>query len=122
MDFSKIWDGFKGVANEANTRVWDTVWKDGVQDSYTTAQRDAAQSTGMTYQMNPAQVMNYYKEHGLELVNTLDKTDKKAFKELLDKNFDAPFDRFLERTRDSFVASDSRIKTIWNTERHNAYT
>ena len=122
MDFSKIWDGFKGVANEANNRVWDTVWKDGVQDSYTTAQKDAAQSTGITYQMNPSQVMDYYKNHGLELVKTLDDTDKKTFKGLLEKNFDAPFETFLSKAQESFVASDSRIKTIWNTERHNAYT
>ena len=122
VSFDEVWDGFKGVAEESNKQVWDTVWKDGVQDSYTTAQKDAAQSTGTTYQMNPSQVMDYYRDHGLELVKTLNETDKNTFKDLLEKNFDKPYEEFLNESRGSFAASDSRIKAIWNTERHDAYT
>jgi len=77
---------------------------------------------GMTRQINPNQVIVYYREHGLELVKTLGETDRLAFKDLIEKYHDLPFAEFHDKIQDSVVASEGRAKTIYTTEKHNAMT
>ena len=107
--------------SKINRDIWNSM-KSTIFNDYTTAQAEAATSLGVVYQANPRQVLGYLKDRGLELVETLTETDKAAFKELLEKNFDLPFDQFMEKARGSFVASDARAKVIYDTERHNSYT
>ena len=126
INFERLWAGFDKLMEHKNQQIWDHLWKEAIEQDFSTAQMDAARAFGLvknvTYQTNPRQVNEYYKEHGLELVKTLTETDKQAFKTFLDKNFDLPYDQFMEKAKDTFVASDTRAKAIWDTERHNAYT
>ena len=121
INFNNLWSGLKNFVQELNRQIW-TSMKSTIFNDYTTAQSEAATSMGVVYQINPRQVSEYLDNHGLQLVKTLTETDKAAFKTLLEKNFDLPFDQFMEKARGSFVASDARAKVIWNTEIHEAYT
>jgi hypothetical protein len=122
FNFNNIWQNFKGYIQNLNQEIWDHIWKDSVADSYIEGQKAGVKAVGVTFQMNPAQVKQYYRDHGLEFVKTLTETDKAAFKDLLGKNLDLPFDQFMEKGRGSFIASDARAKVIYDTEKHNAYT
>lgn len=122
VGFKELWAAYKAFSEASNQKVWDLLWTHSVAEDYMKSQKVAAKTMGITYQINPKQVMNYYQKHGLELVKTLTETDKNAFKDLLSKNFDLPFDKFYEKTADSFVASPARAKLIYDTEKHDALT
>lgn len=128
MDFEDLWRVLKPQIERNNLEIWNQLWRDVVSKEFIQAQKDAAKALpselvkNSTIQLNPKQVMEYYHEHGLELVKTLTETDKNAFKDLLEKNFHKDFDEFKEILDNSFVVDESRAKTIWNTEKHTAYT
>jgi hypothetical protein len=122
MDFNTLWTGFEHIAGRINLAIWNTLWKSDLADTYMGAQKVAASDFGVTYQMNPRQVIDYYKNHGLELVKTLNDTDKTLFKELIEKHSSLPFPQFRERLGESFASSDARAKMIYDNEKHNAMT
>ena len=120
MDFGDLWKGLKERVDKYNVEIWDSIWKDSVAKDYMDGQKEGAQLLNIDYGVNAPQVIDYYREHGAELVKTLTETDKVAFGKLLEHGAAMEFKVFQTMLDNSFVDSKGRAKLIWDNERHLA--
>jgi hypothetical protein len=120
LDFNNLWKGIKDNVSELNEKVWNYVWEKSVAQDYMDGQKVGAASLNLDYSLNSGSVMKYYQEHGLELVKTLDDTDKANFKLLLEQGKDMKFREFQTLLDNSFIGSPERAKLIWDNEQHTA--
>jgi len=131
----EILDSISEDLDSANWEIWASVWSGAVSSYYFNGDKnaiiDVAQDLGTEIKQyekslvskaaSNDRAMAYFDKHGTELVKHLSETDKKRLKKLIKEEWPKGKEHFVNKAKDSFFMSESRLETIYRTETHTAY-